>query len=151
MAQHWASPLVQVIEQPSLVISHLHMPIVMLQQPTIRPFIIMQQEHMPVASMLQRLCMTERLMASSQLHIIFRPPLHFSTLIVHLGTIIIDVGAIVAGVLMPGMPVPMPIPVIMPAVRSIIIVDILPTPSSTHGPGRFREYHRGFGATADLL
>ena len=43
MAQHSASPLVQVMTQPSAVISHLHMPMVMLQQQTIMPFIIMQQ------------------------------------------------------------------------------------------------------------
>jgi len=39
--QHWSSPLVQVMQTPSSVISHLHMPIVMLQQQTIMPFIIM--------------------------------------------------------------------------------------------------------------
>ena len=37
--------------QPSAVISHLHMPMVMLQQQTIMPFIITQQLHMPPANM----------------------------------------------------------------------------------------------------
>ena len=45
--QHSASPEVQVTQQPSLVMSHLHMPMVMLQQHTIMPFIMQQQEHMP--------------------------------------------------------------------------------------------------------
>jgi hypothetical protein len=49
-SQQALSPLVQVMQQPSLVMSHLHMPIVRLQQQTIMPFIIMQQVHMPPAS-----------------------------------------------------------------------------------------------------
>ena len=40
ISQHLASPLVQVMHTPSLVISHLHMPMVRLQQQTIMPFIM---------------------------------------------------------------------------------------------------------------
>jgi hypothetical protein len=54
MAQQSLSPLVHVMQTPSAVISHLHMPIVRLQQQTIMPFIIMQQLHMPPAIMVQR-------------------------------------------------------------------------------------------------
>ena len=54
--QHSGSPLVQVMQTPSPVISHLHMPIIMLQQQTIMPFIIMQQLHMPLLIMPHRLC-----------------------------------------------------------------------------------------------
>lgn len=54
IAQQSASPLVQVMQTPSLVWSHLHMPIVMLQLQTIMPFIIMQQLHIPPAIMEQR-------------------------------------------------------------------------------------------------
>ena len=54
ISQHALSPLVQVMQQPSFVISHLHMPIVRLQQQTIMPFMIMQQVHMPPASIVQR-------------------------------------------------------------------------------------------------
>jgi hypothetical protein len=54
MAQHSVSPLVHVMQTPSSVISHLHIPIIMLQQQTIMPFIIMQQLHIPPAIMLQR-------------------------------------------------------------------------------------------------
>jgi hypothetical protein len=50
ISQHFWSPLVQVTQQPLSVMSHLHMPIVRLQQQTIMPFIIMQQLHMPPAS-----------------------------------------------------------------------------------------------------
>ena len=48
------SPLVQVIIMPMSIGSNLHMPMVMLQVQTIMPFMVMQQEHMPPAIMLQR-------------------------------------------------------------------------------------------------
>ena len=54
ISQHALSPLMQVMQQPSLVISHLHIPIVRLQQHTIMPFIIMQQVHMPPDSIVHR-------------------------------------------------------------------------------------------------
>jgi len=54
IAQQAASPLVQVMQTPSLVGSHLHIPIAMLQQHIIIPFIIMQQLHMPPAIIEQR-------------------------------------------------------------------------------------------------
>ena len=73
---------------PSSVSSHLHMPIVMLQQQTIMPFIIMQQLHMPPAIMVQRFCIIVAVILSSHLHVIFMPPLHFSIFIVQRGTII---------------------------------------------------------------
>jgi hypothetical protein len=86
--QHSASPLVQVMQTPSSVISHLHMPIVMLQQHIIMPFIIMQQLHMPPAVMAQRFCIMAALIVSSHLQTIFIPPGHFSIVIVQRGTII---------------------------------------------------------------
>ncbi len=66
MSQQALSPLVQVKQQPSSVISHLHMPIVRLQVQTIMPFIIMQQEHIPPASIEHRFCIIEVDIASSQ-------------------------------------------------------------------------------------
>jgi len=48
------SPLVQVIIMPMSIGSNLHRPMVMLQVQTIMPFMVMQQEHMPPAIMLQR-------------------------------------------------------------------------------------------------
>jgi hypothetical protein len=127
IAQQSASPLVQVMQTPPSIISHLHMPIVMLQQETIIPFIIMQKEHIPPAIMVQRFCIIVADMASSHLHVIFMPPLHFSIVMVHRGTIIIC-GA-VGIVPVPAAPViigPMPMPV-MP-IRSIIIVVIALAP-----------------------
>ena len=63
--QQAVSPLVQVMLTPSSVISHLHMPIVMLQQQTIMPFIIMQQLHIPPAIMVQRFCSIVAVILSS--------------------------------------------------------------------------------------
>jgi hypothetical protein len=54
IAQQSASPLVQVMQTPSLVWSHLHMPMIMLHEQTIMPFIIIQQLHIPPAIMEQR-------------------------------------------------------------------------------------------------
>jgi hypothetical protein len=119
-----ASPLVQVTTQPSLVISHLHMPIIRLQVQQTMPFIMQEHEHIPPASMVQRFCIMARATGSSQTQVIFMPPWHFSTIILHRGTIIM-LGAM--GVVpMPGIGVapmlgiPIPIPV-----RSIIIVLVI--------------------------
>jgi len=122
--QQAVSPLVQVMHTPSSVISHLHMPIVMLQQQTIMPFIIMQQLHMPPAIMVQRFCIIVAFILSSHVHVIFMPPLHFSIFIVQRGTIIhcggigmVDVPPIAPGAIDP-------IPVIM-LLRSIIIAFVI--------------------------
>jgi hypothetical protein len=88
IAQQAGSPLVQVMQTPSFVASHLHMPIAMLQQHIIIPFIIAQQLHMPPAIIEQRFCSIVADIASSQVHVIFIPPVHFSILILHRGTII---------------------------------------------------------------
>ena len=77
-----------VMQTPSLVGSHLHMPIARLQQHIIMPFIMAQQLHMPPAIIEQRFCSIVADIASSHLHVIFIPPVHFSILILHRGTII---------------------------------------------------------------
>jgi hypothetical protein len=111
---------------PSLVMSHLHMPIVMLHVQTIIPFIIMQQLHMPPASILQRFCIMLQAILSSQEHMIFIPPLHFSILSVQRGTMSqfmtpgIAVGVPVIGAPIPGILMPC---IAIPA-RSIIKLDM---------------------------
>jgi hypothetical protein len=82
------SPLVQVMQTPSSVISHFHMPMARLQQQTIMPFIIMQQLHMPPAIMVQRFWSIVADILSSHLQVIFMPTLHFSMETVQRGTII---------------------------------------------------------------
>jgi hypothetical protein len=127
------SPLVQVMHTPSLVESHLHIPMVRLQQQTTMPFIMTQQLHIPPASMVHKFCTMLAAILSSQEQVIFMPPLHFSIFKVHRGTIIqlatagIPVGVPIIGVPIPGTPMPcIPIPV-----RSIITLDIR---HSFHGP-----------------
>jgi hypothetical protein len=122
ISAHLASPLVHVMVQPSFVMSHLHMPIVRLQQQTTIPFMTMQQLHMLPESMVQRFCTMLAAILSSQLQVIFMPPLHFSIFMVQRGTIImlgVIVGAPIAGAAIPGIP--------MPAIpdRSSIIVPVM--------------------------
>jgi hypothetical protein len=128
MSQHALSPLVQVTQQPSLVISTLHMPMVRLQQQTIMPFIIMQQETIPPASIWQRFCIMAQAWASPQEQVIFMPPVHFSIFMVQRGTI--------SQLLMVGIePVPPAVVGFIPGIvipgRSIIIVgDMVESPSN---------------------
>ncbi len=111
---------------PSLVMSHLHMPIVRLQQQTIMPFIIMQQLHMPPASILHRFCTMPQAILSSQEQVIFIPPVHFSILRVQRGTMsqFMTPGMAVVG---PAMGAPIP-GILMPCIaipaRSIITLDM---------------------------
>ncbi|MGO9598417.1 MAG: hypothetical protein ACLP7Q_10555 [Isosphaeraceae bacterium] len=137
IAQHAGSPLVQVMQTPSSVISHLHMPIIMLQQQTIMPFIIMQQLHMPPAIIVQRFCIMLADILSSQEHMIFMPSLHFSIFMVQRGTIIHCgvVGMVAVPPIVPdiiGF-----IPVIMPD-RSVIIAVVIVLPFGVY---------LGFGGT----
>jgi hypothetical protein len=128
MSQHALSPLVQVTQQPSLVISTLHMPMVRLQQQTIMPFIIMQQETIPPASIWQRFCIMAQAWASPQEQVIFMPPVHFSIFMVQRGTM--------SQLLMVGIePVLPPVVGFIPGIvipgRSIIIVgDMVESPSN---------------------
>jgi hypothetical protein len=137
------SPLVQVMQTPSLVVSHLHIPIVRLQQQAIMPFIMQQQVHMPPASMVQRFWTMPHACLSSHVQVIFIPPAHFSNFMPQRGTMdqftagmalgMPIVGAPNIGVPTPGMPIP---------ARSIIIAPVMSLtpmigPASTAGlPGK---------------
>jgi hypothetical protein len=118
IAAHSLSPLVQVKQTPFSVVSHLHRPITRLQQQASMPFIIMQQLHMPPAILVQRSWSMPAEVVSSQVHVTFIPPGHFSIFIVHRGTILMLVQpGLIAGVFMgPAAGAAMPIPL-----RSIII------------------------------
>lgn len=121
MAQHAASPLVQVMQHPFAVISHLHIAIIMLQLHTTMPFMVQHIEHMPPAVIAHRFCIIVQAAGSSHSHVTFIPPAHFSTFIMHRGTIIMfaDAGIMLEPI---GM-APVPIPDIM--VRSIIIAVVM--------------------------
>jgi hypothetical protein len=130
MAQQAGSPLVQVSVTPLSVISHLHIPIVRLQQQATMPLSMTQQEHMPPASIVQRFCIMPAAIASSQVQVILIPPVHFSNVREQRGTIIMfgpvgmAVGVPIDPAPMPGVPMPiMPIPD-----RSIIIAFAITLP-----------------------
>jgi hypothetical protein len=122
IAQQLLSPLVQVMQTPLSVASHLHMPIVMLQQQTIMPFIIMQQLHIPPAIMVHRFCSMPAETLSSQTQVTFIPPVHFSKVILQRGTIIMfdAAGVEAAG---PVIPIPMPVmPITFRSAMTVLIV-----------------------------
>ena len=123
MSQHILSPLVQVMQHPSLVNSHLHRPMVRLQVQTIIPFIMQQHETIPPAIIEHRFCIIAHAVGSVQTQMIFIPPATFSTFIVHRGTITM-LGAIAPGAAGIGLP-PIPIPGIPLVGRSIIIVPVM--------------------------
>jgi hypothetical protein len=99
IAQQSLSPDVQVKRTPSLVISHLHMPIVRLQQQTTMPFIMQQQLHIEPAMLVQRLWITPQAIMSVQLQTIFIPPVHFSIFTVQRGTIMVFIPGMAAGII----------------------------------------------------
>jgi hypothetical protein len=126
ISQHILSPLVQVKQTPSLVISHLHIPMVMLQQHIIMPFIIMQQLTIPPPIMVQRFCIIAAAVSSEHMHIIFIPSLHFSIFIVHRGIIIMFIVPVDAAIgdIIPVAPiVGMPI-----GILSIVIIPFTTRP-----------------------
>ena len=139
MSQQALSPLMQVMQTPSLVISHLHMPMVMLQQQTMVPFIMQQQLHLEPAIMEQRFCSMLQAILSSQTHVIFMPPVHFSILMVQRGIIM----PVIAGAAL-GMALPMPgitIPVVIGFIVAVVMNMLLTgsPPSVRHlgcGTGR---------------
>jgi len=124
------SPDVQVIMQPISVISILHIPIIpMLQQQQHMPFIIMQQETIPPAIMLQRFCIIMAAVLSSQVQVMVMPPSHLAIIIVPRGIIMpgmLDDSGIIIGMrpimgMFMGMPI-IPPPMPMLVIRSLVIV-----------------------------
>jgi hypothetical protein len=116
---------VQVMQQPSSVGSHLHIPIARVQQHIIIPFMMQQQLHIPPAIIEQRFCSMVADILSSHLQIIFMPPVHFSMVILHRGTII-QFGAVGIAVAVPIPAVwPVPIPGIPMPARSITIALVI--------------------------
>lgn len=91
IAEQALSPLVQVIVQPSSVVSQWHMPMTRLQQQATMPLTCMQHEHIPPASIVQRFCIIATAILSSLVQTIFIPPGHFDIAMLHRGTIIMFV------------------------------------------------------------
>jgi hypothetical protein len=150
MAQQSLSPLVQVTVQPFSVISHLHMPIIRLQQQTTMPLSIMQQLHMPPAIIVQRFCSMPAASASSQVQVILIPPGHFSIFIVHRGTIAMFMAA-GAGPAVLNMPTPIPRPIPTPMPMAGVLMPVMPMPGRSisfvvigQPPGSLGEVARRF-------
>jgi hypothetical protein len=139
ISQHLASPLVQVMQTPLGVISHLHRPIVMLQQHTIMPLRTQQQLTMPPASIVQRFCIMLHPIWSGQAQVIFMPPAHFSNFMVQRGIISMFMPAVEA-------PVVAPMPGIVMPPRSIIIGAIIaPSSGSSWSVAGRQAQHRNAG------
>ena len=85
MAAHCLSPDEQLMQQPSLVYSHLQLPQQRLTWQHWMPFQVQQQLHKPSASMRQRFCSVPREISSSQRHWILQPLAVFSNSTVQRG------------------------------------------------------------------
>jgi hypothetical protein len=86
IAQQSSSPLVQVMHTPILVSVHSHLHIDRLHWQITMPFIMHEQLHMLPAIILHMFCKVVAAISSSQVQVIFMPPLHFSIFIVQRGT-----------------------------------------------------------------
>ena len=73
MAWQALSPLVQLMQQPSLVYSHLQIPTVKLHWQQGIPLHVQQQLQRPSANMRQRFCSVPRATSSSQRQWILQP------------------------------------------------------------------------------
>jgi hypothetical protein len=101
MSQQALSPLMQVTQTPSAVISHMHMPMVRLQQQTMAPFIMQQRLHFEFAIIEQRFCSMLQAILSSQTQVIFMPPVHFSSFILQRGIIMPVMAGVIVGIVVP--------------------------------------------------
>jgi hypothetical protein len=86
ISQHFASPLWQVMQQPSLVFSHVQWQQQRLMLQHWMPFQVQQHEHVPWHRAWQRFCSVAAATASSHLQWILQPVLVFSNFSVHRGT-----------------------------------------------------------------
>jgi hypothetical protein len=121
ISQHALSPLTQVTQTPSAVISHLHIPIVRLQQQTMAPFIVQATLHLEFAIIEHRFCSMLQAILSSQLQVIFMPPVHFSIFMVQRGIIMPLMAGFIEGIVAPMLD-------IIPVIGFIVAVVIAQTP-----------------------
>jgi hypothetical protein len=80
------SPLVQVMQQPSEVYSHLQWQLANVHWQHCRPFCVQQLLQQPSHSMRQRFCSVAQDSSSSHLQWILNPPVHFSNSTLQRGT-----------------------------------------------------------------
>jgi hypothetical protein len=117
MAQQSSSPLVQVKQTPILTSVHSHLHIAIAQLHITMPFIMQQQLHMLPAIILHMFCKVAAATSSSQVQVIFIPPLHFSIFMVQRGTMHICMA--------PGAPMGMGVPGIGAPIEPIGLIMLL--------------------------
>jgi hypothetical protein len=99
ISQAALSPLVQVMQTPISIISQVQLHIAMLHWHMTMPFFMQQQLHMPSHSILHMFCSVAADISSSQTHIIFMPPAHFSIFMVQRGVMVmLPVAGIMLGI-----------------------------------------------------
>jgi hypothetical protein len=140
MSQQALSPLMQVTQTPSAVISHMHMPIVRLQQQTMAPFIMQQRLHLELAIIEQRFCSMLQAILSSHEQVIFIPPVHFSIFILQRGIIIPVIAGVMVGIVVP-------IPDIMVVVAGVMVAVFMVV--SSWAPSPIGRDHLGLQAGSD--
>jgi hypothetical protein len=130
----------QVMQQPSLVISHSQLHMTMLHWQTTMPFIMQQQLHMLPASILHMFCKVAAATSSSQVQVILNPSLHFSIFMVQRGTMHICMApAPAAGIALPDIEEPIePIMGFIMPLSIIIMLAIRSKPVCGLNPPSFR-------------
>jgi hypothetical protein len=143
MSQQALSPLMQVTQTPSPVISYMHMPIVRLQEQTIAPFIMQQRLHFELAIMEQRFCSMLQLILSSQLQVIFMPAVHFSIFMMQRGIIMPVMAGFIVGMLAP-IPDIIPVIPVIGFIVAVVMVKLLGFVSTVLG-------HLGHPTDAEMM
>jgi hypothetical protein len=123
MSQQALSPDVHIIMQPSAVISHLHIPIIIPHVIIGMPFIIMQHDIIPPAVIIIMFCIIVHCILSSHIHMIFIPPSTFIIVILQRGVIIMFGIIPIPGIIIP--PIPFMVPIEAPAIVPVIVVMVV--------------------------
>ena len=133
MAQQSSSPLVQVMHTPILVSVHSHLHIDKLHWHIIMPFIMQQQLHMLPAIILHMFCKVAAEISSSQVQVIFMPPLHFSIFMVQRGTMHICIPGTAGAGIPPAIGDPIE-PIMALSIIIMVVISKLPLswPSPLH-------------------
>jgi hypothetical protein len=126
MAQQSSSPLVQVMQTPIFVSVHSHLHMARLHWHMVMPFIMHEQLHMLPAIILHMFCSVAAESSSSQVHVIFMPPLHFSIFIVQRGTMHICMLPGAATGMLPAIAEPPMDPIIPLSITIMLVIRILP-------------------------
>jgi hypothetical protein len=134
MSQQALSPDVHIIMQPSAVISHLHIPIIIPQVIIGMPFIIMQHDIIPPAVIIIMFCIIVHCILSSHIHMIFIPPSTFIMVILQRGVIIMFGIIPIPGIIIPPIPLMLPIevPIVVPVIVVIVLSIIFKSQKPTH-------------------